>query len=328
MSRRRWRRLAAVGAGFALSGFFLWLALVDVDGQGVADAFSAIHILPILACAGALSLGLVLRAVKWRMIAGHPVADQANFFRATNLGAISNLVFPGRAGEFIRVLTLAKLSRSSLPSALASVLIDRLVDVFVLICSAAMLYALIPIGAALGKWLTILSFAGIVAALLVVIYARSAGAGEALIARLLKHWLRRWPLQPDVFLAELRGELRRLLRGWLSVELMFVAALVLCADYGAISALLKAFDLSLPLEAPLLLWVFLAAGSALPSAPGYVGVYQAAAVWALSLFAVSASTAVAIATVLQITTFVVVFAMGAPGAFGVANRILSSSDSS
>jgi len=322
MSRRNWRHQAAIGAGFVLSTFFLWLALRNVDGKSLRDAFAAIRYTPVILCAGALSLGIMLRAVRWRVIAGFPKAEQYNFFRATNLGILTNLIFPVRAGEFVRVITLAKLSRSSLPGPLASALIDRLVDVFVLLGSAAILYAFFPISAVLGKWLTTFFLMGCAIALSIVLYARSSGIGEALIARLGKRWLQRWPLQPEIFLAELRGEFRRLLSSWLSIKLVFLAALILCADYGAIAALLQAFDLSLPVEAPLLLWVFLAAGSALPSAPGYVGVYQVAAVWALSLFAVSAPTAVAIATVLQITTLAVAIVMVGPGAMGIFKRML------
>ena len=158
--------------------------------------------------------------------------------------------------------------------------------------------------------------------LFIVLYARSSGIGEALIVRLAKRWLQRWPLQPEIFLAQLREEFRRLLGSWPGIRLVLLAALILCVDYGALAALLQAFDLSLPVEAPLLLWVFLAAGSALPSAPGYVGVYQVAAVWALSLFAVSAPTAVAIATVLQITTLAVAIVMAGPGAMGIFKRML------
>lgn len=322
MTRRNWRRPTVVGAGFVLSAFFLWLALRNVDGAGLGEAFAAISYVPVALCAGALSLGIVLRGVRWRVIAGFPREQQRNFFRATNLGVLTNLLFPGRAGEFVRVITLAKLSHSSLPGPLASALIDRLVDVSVLLASASMIYWLFPIGGLLGAWLTVVLGIGCLITLLLVHYSRSSGFGEALISRLASRWLQRWPLRPEVFLAELRGEFRRLLGSWFSAKLVFLAALILCADYGVIAALIQAFDLSLPVEAPLVLWVFLAAGSALPSAPGYVGVYQVAAVWALSLFSVSAPTAIAIATVLQITTLAVALVMAGPGATVVFKRFL------
>jgi len=313
--RRNWKRKAAIGAGFVLSAFFLWLALRQVDVVSLGKAFATINYIPVLLCAGALALGIMLRALRWRVIAGFPSTEQHNFSRATNLGVLANLIFPGRAGEFIRVITLAKLSRSSLPGPLASALIDRLIDVFVLLASASVLYWLFPISTLINKWLTVFFVMGCIITLLIVLYARSTGMGDAFIARLAKRWLQRWPLKPEVFLSELRCEFRRLLSSWLSIELLFLAALILCVDYGAIAALLQAFALSLPVEAPLLLWVFLAAGSALPSAPGYVGVYQVAAVWALSLFTVSAPTAVAIATVLQIITLAVALIMAGPGAW-------------
>lgn len=322
MNARNWRKHAAIGAGFVLSAFFLWLALRQVDGVSLSKVFATMNFLPVVFCAGALSVGILLRAVRWRVIAGFPKKEQHNFSRATNLGVLTNLIFPGRAGEFVRVITLAKLSNSSLPGPLASALIDRLVDVFVLAACASILYWALPISALVGKWLTVFLIVGGVIALLVVIFAKGAGLGEALIARLARRWLQRWPLKPEVFLAELRSEFRRLLASWLSIELVFLATLILCADYVAIAMLLQAFDLSLPVEAPLLLWVFFAAGSALPSAPGYVGVYQVAAVWALSFYFVPAPTAVAIATVLQVTTLAVAIALAGSGALGIFRRIL------
>lgn len=317
MNARNWRKHATIVAGFVLSAFFLWLALRQVDGESLRKAFVTMNFLPVMFSAGALSVGILLRGVRWRVIAGFPKKAQHNFSRAANLGLLANLIFPGRAGEFVRVITLAKLSNSSLPGPLASALIDRLVDVFILAACASTLYCALPISALVGKWLTVFLIGGSVIALLVVFYARSSVLAEVLISRLAKRWLQRWPLKPEVFLAELRNEFRHLLRCWLSVELVVLATLILCADYSAIAGLIQAFDLSLPAEAPLLLWVFLASGSALPSAPGYVGVYQVAAIWALSFYAVSEPTAVAIATVLQLTTLAVAIVMAGPGALGI-----------
>lgn len=323
MRQRQWKQPLALGASFALSGCFLWLAFRQVDRQSLVVAFSSIGFMPVLFCVVALSLGIFLRSLRWRVVAGFASVAQRSFSRATNLGALTNLIFPGRAGEFVRVITLARLLRVSLPGPLASALIDRLIDVFVLLASASALYWLLPIGDMLGKWLASFFVVGCLALAAVVVYAKSTGVGEKVIARLGNRWLSRWPLQPAVFLAELRSEFVRILESWLSAELFVLAALILCVDYCAIGALVWAFDLALPWEAPLVLWVCLAAGSALPSAPGYVGVYQVAAVWALALFAVPASTAVAIATTLQICTLAVAVLMVGPGAVGVFKHTLS-----
>jgi len=228
------------------------------------------------------------------------------------------MLFPARAGEFIRVFTLVRLSGSSLSGPLASALIDRLVDLFVLLASASVLYWYLPISDLLGTWLTYFLVIGCTLTVLIVLFARSSGIGMPLISRLTRRLLNRWPIRPEVFLAEFRAELRRLLSSWLSIELVFLVVLILFVDCCAIFAMFQAFDLSLPFEAPLLFWVFLAAGSALPSAPGYVGVYQIAAVWSLSFYSISASTSVAVATTLQVVTLAV--ALGMVGARASALR--------
>jgi uncharacterized protein (TIRG00374 family) len=323
VNRRTW---ATLGLGFAVSGLFLWLALSQVDSKSLVMAFASVNLPFVLASAGALVGGLVLRAVRWRVIAGAPASSSSSFSRATNIGALSNMVLPGRAGEFVRILVLARLSDSRLASPVASALIDRLVDVFVLIASALVLYFLLPLSAVLDKWLTVMVAIGAIATGGLVILAKGVGTLQKLFLRMAGRWLQRWQLRPDIFLMELRTEIRNLLSGWLSIKLMLVSVLVLLADLAAISTLLWAFHLTLPFVATVLLWVFLAAGSSLPSAPGYVGVYQVAAVFALSFFSVPASSAVAIAVVLQVTTLVVTFLMAGPGFLGALKSALAARD--
>lgn len=326
MNKHGWRTWVTLGLGFVVSGFFLWLALRQVDAKSLAGAFISVDFLFVLASAAALAVGLILRAVRWRVIAGAPLSAHSIFSRATNIGALSNMLLPGRAGEFVRILTLAKLSGSRLAGPVASAVIDRLIDVFVLIASALALYFFLPFSAVLDRWLIVMVSVGMIAVAGLLVFARNMGTWQTLFARFSGRWLHKWKLRPEVFLAELRAEIKNLLVGWLSVELVLIAMLILFADWVAISALLWAFHLTLPLVAALLLWVFLAAGSALPSAPGYVGVYQVAAVWALSFFAVSASSAVAIAVVLQVTTLAVAFLMAGPSFLGFLKSALAARD--
>lgn len=323
MSKRKWRTRGIVGVGFALSGLFLWLALRQTNFNSLANAFATIRYAPVVACAGVMALGMVLRAVRWRIISGRPATSHPNFLRATNLGILSNLLFPGRVGEFVRVVTLAKLSGSTLPGPLASALIDRLVDVFALIASALALYLILPIGAELGKWLVSLLVSGVLITVFLVAFTRSSGAWEAIFLRITRRWLERWPLRPEIFLKELRAEFRRIFSGWISIELGLLAVVILGIDYATIAALFFAFNLPISFEAPLLLWVFLAAGSALPSAPGYIGVYQVAAVLALSFYAVPTSVAVALATVLQAIMLGVALLMNGPSMFGLLRQSLA-----
>ena len=312
----------AVGVGFLLSALFLWLALRQVNMRDLRVAFASIHYLPLTICATSLAFGIVLRAIRWRLIAGAPADHHRDFYRATNLGLLTNLLFPGRVGELVRVLSLAKLTSSTLPRPVASALIDRLVDVFVLLASAFALFLLLPLDAMLGQWFRYLLAAGVVSVIALALFTKSPAPWEGMLPRVARRLLQRLPLRPDTFLSELRAECRRLLRGWLSLEIMLLVVLIFCIDYAAIAALLRAFSIMLPPEGPLLLWVFLAAGSALPSAPGYIGVYQVAAVLALSFFLVPPASAVALATVLQLTTLGVALLLTGPSMLGLLKQSL------
>ncbi len=320
-----WKRFVIIVAGIVLSIVFLWLALRQVDLAGLQSAFSSLRYFSIFWCAILLAAGVVMRSVRWGTIASQGWTEQAHFFRASTLGVFSNLIFPIRAGEVVRVFTLAKLNGTSLTVPIASALLDRLADLFMLLLATLVLYCISPIGSLLGSWMSTMLIVAFAILVLVTLYARSSGFGEVLVTSLLSRSLRRWPVPPDVFLSEFRKELHHLLKGLFSLWLVSIVIVIMFIDYGAFTMLLDAFHLHLAPEAPLVLWVFLAAGSALPSAPGYVGVYQVAAVWALSFFAVPASVCVALATILQLTILVVSVLMAGPGAWSMCRRALNTS---
>jgi uncharacterized protein (TIRG00374 family) len=71
-----------------------------------------------------------------------------------------------------------------------------------------------------------------------------------------------------------------------------------------------AFGLTLPASATLVLQGVLAFGVAVPSAPGYAGVFEGATRAALALYAVPATSAVSLAIGYHITTFIPVTALG------------------
>ncbi len=322
MSKREVTIQASILTGFLLSGLFLWLALRQVDAIGLAHTFAAIDFLPLLVSAAALVGSIVLRALRWRLIAGQPPNQRSFFARATYLGWLVNLLFPGRVGDFVRAVTLARLSGSTIIRPLASTVIDRLVDVIVLILCAAALYLALPVDQTLAGWLGYLLVTSAVIGLALAFFVKGAKYWEGRVADFTERWLQRWSVRPDVFLSELRHEFHLIMSSWARFGLVSVVALtILCCDYVIIAALFLAFSIPLTPLAPLLVQVCLAAGSTLPSAPGYVGVYQAAAVMALSFFLQPPEKAVALATVLQLLTLGVALLMNGSGTINLIRQI-------
>jgi hypothetical protein len=199
-----------------------------------------------------------------------------------------------------------------LSRSVASTIIDRLLDMAVLATSAVAICALSPVERLIGHWLLILAIlVGGIAALLLA-FAILRLDWQQIALRALGRILARWSIGPAAFLNEFRAELVTILRGWRSVQLLASVILVWTADCLAIASALMAYHLHLPIEASLVVWVFLGAGTMLPSAPAYVGVYQIAIVWALSVYGISPSVGVALAVSLQAITTLTAALMASP----------------
>lgn len=316
------KRSVMVFIGLLVSMFFLLLAIQKVDIKSLGLVLSSVRYPELAGSALLLSAGVVLRSHRWRTVAGESGISQPYYFRATVMGLFSNLVFPLRVGEFVRVLTLAKLSNSPLTVPVTSALFDRIIDMIVLLISVIVLYVLSPVGGIFNRWLIIMLFSGVALIFFLKLYAKYSVSVEKFIYAILKSRLNKFTAKSEIFLTDLKIVMRDSFRKWFSFWLLIIIVFILIADYSAFTLLLYAFHLKLPLEAPFVLWVFLSASSALPSAPGYFGVYQLAAVMSLSFYFVPPSVAVAIATMLQLTMLLIAIIMAGPGAWNICKNAL------
>jgi uncharacterized protein (TIRG00374 family) len=261
--------------GILVSGVALYWALREIDWAALGKTLVAVSAADLALCAVLAVIGIAARGWRWRTISNQPGASVLRFARAVNLGLLGNQLLPGRAGELVRVFALVRLLPTRLSVALGSAILDRAVDVAVLLLSAWALSATMSGMTTIpAHWVASLGI--LVAAMavgLVLIRSRTFGNWFAAWSR---RWLHRWPLRPEIFLAEFNGLSSCLARPAPALKLALAACVVWVADYLIGATAMSSVGLALPYEAPLLLWVALAASSALPSAPGYVGLYQLA----------------------------------------------------
>lgn len=300
MGHRRWQVL---GVGIAVSAVLLYLALRDVDWRALGVTLANVRPAPLGFCALMMAAGILLRGWRWSLIAGRPFGSVRVFAHATNLGVLGNQLLPGRLGEAVRVFALARLLPVGLSESLGSAVLDRALDAVVLLLSAIVVSFVVATGVVPGRWIVGLGL--LLAAFATGLAVVRTQTFHSWLSGWSKRWLHRWALHPESFLTVFNGLVRRLVHPAHSFPVLLAVVAVLLADYLAVAAALWSTGLDLPIVAPLLLWVMLAAGSALPSAPGYLGIYQLAAVWALAVYKVPAHQAVAAAFVLQAVTLVV-----------------------
>jgi uncharacterized protein (TIRG00374 family) len=306
MSGRKWIVLGSV-LSTVLLGVILWRldwSVFSAELRHLSFAW--------LAAACALEVAsIALRSLRWNVAAGAPLTAWGSFTRATAAGLLFNQIYPLRAGEILRLFLIGRLAQVSLGRAAASALADRLADML-LLGATALLVATAHSGLQHARELAAGAF---LTSLAVVFSLLAFTRGNRLWRHLITRWTGRVspPAQERVegFYTEALAT-SALLGSPLRVAcLLALTAAAFATDCAVVYCVIEAFGWALPLMAAATVLVFLAVGTSLPSAPGYAGVFQAACVFALALFGVAESQAVAYAIVLQLSALAPTLALSA-----------------
>jgi uncharacterized protein (TIRG00374 family) len=261
-------------------------------------------------------LGLWARAIRWRYLFP-PRTEPPGLVAANMIGYMANNVLPLRAGEFVRVYVAARHLRAargrsageSLWLAGATVVVERLLDSLTLVLIMAVLIFVIPVPRALEYAAAIILALDAVAAGTLIALAVAPAPTRRVVARLTRRWpslSRRAERGVDMVLLGLEGVRCR------AHLAPLLAWTVLIWVMGAIGAwfLLRAVHLDLALTAGWTVMAFVGFGISIPSAPGYVGVWHAAAVLGLAIFGVSQAVAVSYAVLYHASQFVPITLIG------------------
>ena len=229
-----------------------------------------------------------------------------------------NNVVPARAGEFARAFALTReVPRVPFTASLASLAVDRIFDAIVLLALmfGAMLSPAFPADARLAG-LTVPQFAvsGIGAVLLLLTACYAAVLMPARVTALTRRIaLRVLPRFADRLeglveqalggLAVLRDTRRFLAVLWWALLHWLVHALALWIGFLAVG-------LDAPFSAALFLQGVLGFAVALPSSPGFVGIFEAASAVGLGVYGVSESLAVSWAIGYHVLSFIPITALG------------------
>lgn len=309
------RKLVSWALSIAVSGILLYFALRGVKWPDVWRAIAAAQWRYIAAAAAIVSGSSLLRAVRWRILLNAQASlGVPAVFWALMAGYLGNSFLPARAGEVLRSVLISRRSALSNTYVLTTALAERLMDAIALVlCSSVVLLTVKP----MPRWMEDLSRTVAIAAL-------AGGLGVLLLphAEGLVHRLLRIVPGPEgirkrlVHLAEevLLG--LRAFHDWRRMGgFVFLTAAIWTADTCFSIALAWALGMQLAFRVALLLIAGLGLGSALPSTPGYVGVYQFVAVTVLAPFGISRDSALAYILVTQALSYAVIAAYGVPGLY-------------
>jgi uncharacterized protein (TIRG00374 family) len=321
--------------GIVLSAALLWWTL---HGEPLGLVWAAVRDANWwwwLASTVAATLIFPLRSLRWRVILEPAVGRVAHgpLWRATAVGMMANNVLPARAGEVARALALTReVPAVPLTASLASLAVDRTFDLIalVLLLFVAALDPAFPRGATVnGLGVPALARGGVllIAVLLAGMYGLLAFPGAA--ERLYRAVARR--LLPGF---EARGA--RMIRGFadglgvLRHPGRFAAVFAWTIAHWLLAAAslwlgFRAVGITAPFTAALFLNSVTSFGTALPSTPGFFGVFETSAKLSLGIYGVPGALAVSWALGYHVLTFVPITVFGAVYAvrLGMSLRDLS-----
>jgi uncharacterized protein (TIRG00374 family) len=291
--------------GLTVSAVALALVLRWAGWGPLGEALSQVQPVYLLSAVVVFLVSMVARVACWRVLIGRPVGF-GRVAAALNEGYLLNNVLPWRMGEFGRAILLGRQPGLSAPLVLSSIVVERLYD---MILAVGLMVVLLPLASG-AVWATRAAWIGGLAVLLALacmwFALRKPQTVQALVTRLpgpTAAWQGLWGSFRDG-LAVLQTPRRLALSfGWMLASW----GLALLEYWLVLRSVLPAAQ---PLWAGFMLAATLL-GVAVPSLPGYVGVFEAAGVAALSVFGVPPNQALAAALVLHGMVYSIASLIGA-----------------
>ena len=300
---------------FLVSGVLLYYALRGVDWAAVWHTLAGARWSYLAGGALITSGSFFLRSLRWRILLNAEGSfSVGTVFWANMAGYLGNNFLPARAGELLRSVLISTRSALSKTYVLTTALSERLMDVIALVLGASLVLLRVN---PKPRWMEDLSrtmaIAAAIGAVAIMVLPHTGTLVKTILARIpmparLRHAL--------LHLAEQILLGMRAFHDWARFAgFVFLTLVIWAADSTAAIIAARALGLSISFGVALLLLTGLGLGSALPSTPGYVGVYQFVAVTILTPFRISRDAALAYVLVLQVSGYVVVALFGLPGLY-------------
>ena len=290
--------------GVLVSALFLYLALRGMDPAEFTDAFRRVNLWWVGAGVAATMLGHYVRAWRWQYIM-LPIrrVPMEPLWSAVAISFMVNNLFPARLGEFVRAYAIGRSEGVSKSAAFATIVYERVVDVFVILVFLWIVLLKVSGPDWLGQSAVIIILLNLALLALLVVMVRYKAAFRRALERatrpLPSRAQNRIVRTSDAF-ADGLGVVTDMRA---SVPIALTSVLVWGLAALGIYLCFPAMGMDLPPLAALLVIVVMSIGVMIPSAPAFVGTVQYACVLALSFYDIGRSDALAYAVVYHATQF-------------------------
>ncbi len=305
--------------GLVISGVFLYLALRGLRLQDVWGALQGAQYIWLIPGVIVYFMGVGVRAWRWQyLLKPIKAVPFKQAFEIVTIGYMGNNIFPARLGEVLRAVVLRRRENVPISASLATIIVERIFDGVVMLAFVFLnLGALANIQGSSGFIGSIQSlaiwgaaiFLGVLAAFLL------AAMFPERTKRIITWFSDR--LVPERFREKLLGIAFKFLGGLEALRsprdalMIFVTSVIIWLfETGKYWFVMQAFDFEVSFFALMLMNGIVNLATTIPSAPGYVGTFDAPGIAVLEAFGVSKAIAAGYTLVLHVALWFPITALG------------------
>lgn len=304
--------------GLLVSAVLLYYAFRGVHFGEVLREIRGANVPLLILSAIVVTLVFPLRAFRWKPLLRPAYAD-TRFrprFAATCIGFMANNLLPARVGEFARAWSLTRMEPVRVSASLGSLVVERMFDGLVVVglLVASMAWPGFPEVSGRDFSGIALTLGAVFAAMFLLLLAMVVRPVQSvrIFERVAERALPRKVRAPVVGALEAFLEGIGAVRNWrLMLETTAWSLAVWMTNAASFWIAFRAFGIDVPFIGAVFLQSVIALAVALPSAPGFFGVFEAGArVGLVEVWGVETSQAMGFALGFHLAGFIPVTAMG------------------
>jgi uncharacterized protein (TIRG00374 family) len=313
---RRWQ----FWAGVAISLFFLYFALRGLQFGDVWVTLEGANYWWLIPGVLIYLVGVIARAWRWHYLL-RPVKSipTTTLFPITAIGYMGNNIYPARAGEVLRAIVLKKFEGVAISASLATIVVERVFDGVVMLgfvfLNLPELARLTVSSGFIGNIQTLAIWgAGVFLGVLALFIL--AGLYPEKTIWFVK-WISRYVI-PARFREQVIGLAESFLGGLAALRsprdflmIFFTSIVIWLLETGKYWFVMQAFPLEVSFFTLMLMNGIVNLATTIPSAPGYVGTFDAPGIAVLQAYGVDKAIAAGYTLVLHIALWVPITALGA-----------------
>jgi uncharacterized protein (TIRG00374 family) len=306
--------------GVLISVVFIWLSLRGLklaEFWGTVQKANYFWLIPGI---GVYFIGVWVRAWRWHYLL-KPIKEipTKTMFPVTTIGYMGNNIYPARAGEVLRAVILKRKEGVPVSASLATIIVERIFDGVVMLAFVFVnLSELAKLTGASGfvgniQQVAIIGTGIFLGALLVFLLAAmfpqfTSKVGVWFVER----------FTPKRMHEKITGIMHKFLDGLASLRsplnvlmVFFTSVIIWLLETGKYWFVMHAFDFSVSFFALMLMNGIVNLATTIPSAPGYIGTFDAPGIAVLTAYGVDQATAAGYTLTLHVALWLPITLLGA-----------------